>query len=159
MAGFFLGGLEIYARDLPLTSETLSLLPAFSSIDVNTSNTENSHYSSKVTCAPELAKTGLGSSAAMTTAVVASILHYLGLVNVPTKACAKNADNMTDADLNLVHAVSQTAHCVAQGKIGSGFDVSRQSKSLLEAVTEILNFSWDNEKIDYMLYLHLWLCY
>ncbi|XP_057830944.2 phosphomevalonate kinase, peroxisomal isoform X1 [Cryptomeria japonica] len=165
---------QIDARGLPLTSETLASLPAFSSINVNTSDTDNSDSSSKVACSPELAKTGLGSSAAMTTAVVAGILHYLGVVNLPTKSCAKHADKMTDADLDLVHAVSQTAHCVAQGKTGSGFDVSaavygsqryvrfspdilsaaqvsRQSKSFLEAVTEILNCTWDNERIEYAL--------
>uniref|UniRef100_A0A0D6QWJ7 phosphomevalonate kinase n=1 Tax=Araucaria cunninghamii TaxID=56994 RepID=A0A0D6QWJ7_ARACU len=115
---------QIDARGLPLTSETLSLLPAFSSINVNTNNADKSHPSSKVTCAPELAKTGLGSSAAMTTAVVAALLQYLGVVNVPTRSDKNHTDNIMNANLDLVHVVSQTAHCVAQGKIGSGFDVS-----------------------------------
>lgn len=165
---------QIDARGLPLSSETLSLLPAFSSINVNMSDTDNLHSSSKVACSPELAKTGLGSSAAMTTAVVAGILHYLGVVSLPTKSCGNHAEKMTDADFDLVHAVSQTAHCVAQGKIGSGFDVSaavygsqryvrfspdilspaqvsRQSKSFLEAITEILKCTWDNERVEYAL--------
>uniref|UniRef100_A0A0D6QV26 phosphomevalonate kinase n=1 Tax=Araucaria cunninghamii TaxID=56994 RepID=A0A0D6QV26_ARACU len=165
---------QIDARGLPLTSETLSLLPAFSSINVNTNNADKSHPSSKVTCAPELAKTGLGSSAAMTTAVVAALLQYLGVVNVPTRSDKNHTDNIMNANLDLVHVVSQTAHCVAQGKIGSGFDVSaavygsqryvrfspeilslaqasRQSKAILQDMTEILNSTWDNERIEYAL--------
>ena len=27
-------------------------------------------------------------------------------------------------DLDVVHMIAQTAHCIAQGKVGSGFDVS-----------------------------------
>lgn len=65
-----------------------------------------------------MAKTGLGSSAAMTTAVVAALLHYLGVVNL---SCLTEDDV---ADLDVVHVIAQTAHCIAQGKVGSGFDVS-----------------------------------
>ena len=54
-----------------------------------------------------VSKTGLGSSAAMTTSFVACLLKVLN-----------NAD-----DVERVHRVSQVAHSVAQGKIGSGFDV------------------------------------
>ena len=54
-----------------------------------------------------VSKTGLGSSAAMTTSFVACLLKVFD-----------NAD-----DTERVHRVSQVAHSVAQGKIGSGFDV------------------------------------
>ena len=55
-------------------------------------------------------KTGLGSSAALVTAFVAAVLkHYLPL--------ASRAPNK-------LHNLAQIAHCVAQGKIGSGFDVA-----------------------------------
>ena len=52
-------------------------------------------------------KTGLGSSAALTTALVKVILQYYEL-----------------NDLRLVHYVAQVSHFRAQEKIGSGFDVS-----------------------------------
>lgn len=90
--------------------EALATLPPFASI------TFNSEESSGENCKPEVAKTGLGSSAAMTSAVVAALLHYLGVVDL---ALVKDA-----ADLDVVHMIAQTAHCIAQGKVGSGFDVS-----------------------------------
>lgn len=58
-------------------------------------------------------KTGMGSSAAMVTSLVAAILVHLGAVEL--------ADSKS---LQLVHNISQYAHCLAQGKVGSGFDVS-----------------------------------
>eukprot|EP01018_Ginkgo_biloba_P035945 Gb_31215 [translate_table: standard] len=165
---------QIDARGLPLTSETLASLPAFSAITLNENELDKPNSSSKVRCAPEIAKTGLGSSAAMTTAAVAGLLHYLGAVNLTIATHATYADTVANSDLDLVHAVSQTAHCAAQGKVGSGFDVSaavygsqryirfspeilspaqvsRNSKSLLEAMTEILKNTWDNQKIEYGL--------
>lgn len=57
----------------------------------------------------EVSKTGLGSSAAMTTSVVACLLNQLA----PT----------TEVAVEFVHRVAQIAHSVSQGKIGSGFDV------------------------------------
>jgi phosphomevalonate kinase len=74
-----------------------------------------------------VAKTGLGSSAAMTTSVVASLLHYLGAVYIPfpgNKSYENGNGNGINNGLDLVHAIAQSAHCIAQGKIGSGFDVS-----------------------------------
>lgn len=56
-----------------------------------------------------VSKTGLGSSAAMTTSVV---------------ACLATCFHMGGGDrTELIHRVAQVAHSVAQGKIGSGFDV------------------------------------
>ena len=55
----------------------------------------------------EVSKTGLGSSAAMTTSLVACIHKHFG--------CA--------GSLELIHRIAQIAHSVAQGKVGSGFDV------------------------------------
>jgi phosphomevalonate kinase len=79
-------------------------------------------------------KTGLGSSAALTTALVGALLnHYLGVDQNPRR-------------LSVVHNLAQAAHCAAQGKVGSGFDVAaavygsclyrRFSPSVLEAVGE-----------------------
>ncbi len=58
-------------------------------------------------------KTGLGSSAALTTALTASLLSFYG--NLPS------ADQLP---LRTIHNLAQAAHCGAQGKVGSGFDVA-----------------------------------
>ncbi|XP_024526366.1 phosphomevalonate kinase, peroxisomal [Selaginella moellendorffii] len=98
---------ELEARKLPLTAASLASLPQFHAI---TRNIETSGGTS-----PEVAKSGLGSSAAMTTAIVAGILEYLGVIQLGSGSVEY---------LDVVHAASQAAHCHAQGKIGSGFDVS-----------------------------------
>ncbi|PHH65309.1 hypothetical protein CDD81_2721 [Ophiocordyceps australis] len=83
-------------------------------------------------------KTGLGSSAALVTALTAALLsHYL-----PTAAF----DLATPAGRRILHNLAQAAHCAAQGKIGSGFDVGaavygsclyrRFSPELLAALAE-----------------------
>ena len=60
-------------------------------------------------------KTGLGSSAALVTALTAALLvHYL-----PHKIDLSSKDG-----LSAVHNLAQAVHCAAQGKIGSGFDVA-----------------------------------
>ena len=58
----------------------------------------------------------------MTTAVVAALLNYLGVVDLPLYSTNQKNDKILDLD--LVHMIAQTAHCIAQGKVGSGFDVS-----------------------------------
>lgn len=63
-------------------------------------------------------KTGLGSSAAMTTSLVACFLLHLQVV-IPD-----GPDSIETEDLALIHNLAQLAHCAAQGKVGSGFDVS-----------------------------------
>ncbi|KAJ8327498.1 phosphomevalonate kinase [Batrachochytrium dendrobatidis] len=70
----------------------------------------------------QVRKTGLGSSAAMTTSVIASLLAHYGVVNLSTDMTVR-CENDT-ASLEILYNLAQTAHCVAQGKIGSGFDVS-----------------------------------
>lgn len=62
-------------------------------------------------------KTGLGSSAALVSVVTAAILsHYNPEL---TKDFASNK-----ASLDRIHFLAQLAHCTAQKKIGSGFDVA-----------------------------------
>jgi phosphomevalonate kinase len=51
-------------------------------------------------------KTGLGSSAALVSSMVGAILHFF------------------DLPLDRAHNLAQICHCHAQGKVGSGFDVS-----------------------------------
>ncbi|KAM6556560.1 hypothetical protein CsatB_003579 [Cannabis sativa] len=146
---------QIEALGLPLLPESLAALPPFASI------TFNSEESSGENSKPEVAKTGLGSSAAMTSSVVAALLHYLGAVDLAHVKCS--------SDLDEVHIIAQTAHCIAQGKVGSGFDVSSavygshryvrfspevissaqvaiKGAPLTEVVLEILKGKWDHER-------------
>ncbi|KAM0847799.1 hypothetical protein ACQ4PT_054794 [Festuca glaucescens] len=159
---------QIEARGLPLSPEVLLSLPPFCSI---TFNSEVANGTGEI-CKPEVAKTGLGSSAAMTASVVAALLHYLGAVNLSCLGQSSN-DSSTERDLDLVHAIAQSAHCIAQGKIGSGFDVSaavygsqrytRFSPEILssaqvtggsclpEVVADIATGKWDHEKTRFSL--------
>lgn len=61
-------------------------------------------------------KTGLGSSAALVSSVVAAAMAHFGLVRA--------GDAPGDRARVFAHNVAQAAHCAAQGKVGSGFDVS-----------------------------------
>ena len=85
-------------------------------------------------------KTGLGSSAALVTALTAALLtHYLG-------ATPGAFDLASDKGRRTLHNLAQAAHCAAQGKVGSGFDVAaavygsiryrRFSPSVLEDLPE-----------------------
>ena len=56
-------------------------------------------------------KTGLGSSAALVSALVAAVLEFF--VEDPGRR-----------DRKSIHNLAQAAHCAAQGKVGSGFDVA-----------------------------------
>ncbi|KAJ7943889.1 Phosphomevalonate kinase [Quillaja saponaria] len=108
----------------------------------------------------------------MTTAVVAALLHYLGVVKLPSSM--DNQEKKNNADLDVVHMIAQTAHCIAQGKVGSGFDVSSavygsqryvrfspevissaqvaaKGASLPEVITDILKGNWDHERTDFSL--------
>lgn len=58
----------------------------------------------------------MGSSAALTTALVGSLLQWFGVTRLGLR--------QGDRDRQLVHNLAQLAHAVAQGKIGSGFDVA-----------------------------------
>ncbi|KAK2990092.1 hypothetical protein RJ640_017763 [Escallonia rubra] len=150
---------QIEALGLPLTPESLATLQPFASITFNAGETNGEN------CKPEVAKTGLGSSAAMTTAVVAALLNYLGVVSLSSSK---------DTDLDVVHVIAQTAHCIAQGKVGSGFDVSSAvygsqryvrfspqvissaqdaagGKPLEEVIGDVLKSNWDHERTKFSL--------
>lgn len=61
-------------------------------------------------------KTGLGSSAALVTAFTGALLtHYL-----PSSIFSLSTPSIQ----SKLHNLSQAAHCAAQGKVGSGFDVA-----------------------------------
>ncbi|KAL8962806.1 MAG: hypothetical protein Q9193_000843 [Seirophora villosa] len=64
----------------------------------------------------EAHKTGLGSSAALVTAFTAAVLtHYLDQSQLTLNSESGTA---------CLHNIAQAAHCAAQGKVGSGFDVA-----------------------------------
>ena len=84
-------------------------------------------------------KTGLGSSAALVTAFVAAVVaHYAPLEAVHASSVREKL---------RLHNLAQAAHCAAQGKIGSGFDVAaaaygsciykRFSPSILEGLGDV----------------------
>ncbi|GAV74565.1 GHMP_kinases_N domain-containing protein [Cephalotus follicularis] len=158
---------QIEARGLPLTPKALDALPPFTSITLNAEDSNGEG------CKPEVAKTGLGSSAAMTTAVVAGLLHYLGVVNLPSSTDHQQ-EKKDCVDLDMVHIIAQSAHCIAQGKVGSGFDVSsavygsqryvrfspevlfstqdaRNGLPLQEVIVHILKGKWDHERTKFSL--------
>ncbi|KAL0329922.1 UNVERIFIED_CONTAM: Phosphomevalonate kinase, peroxisomal [Sesamum radiatum] len=159
---------QVEARGLPLTPESLASLPPFTSITFNVEESGGQN------CKPEVAKTGLGSSTAMTTAVVAALLHYLGVVNLPSVANGHLQGNEGAKEMDVVHIIAQTAHCIAQGKVGSGFDVSsavygsqryiRFSPAVLasaqnavrgtlleNAIAYVLKTNWDHERTTFSL--------
>ncbi|CAA6669610.1 unnamed protein product [Spirodela intermedia] len=162
---------QIEAHGLPLIPETLSKLPPFSSITFNVTGSNGAI--SGETCKPEVAKTGLGSSAAMTTSVVAALLQYLRVVDLQLSSKRTVVGNVAYLDLDLVHLIAQCAHCIAQGKVGSGFDVSsavygsqryvRFSPSVLSpaqifggnqlhsAVIDVMKEKWDHERTPFSL--------
>eukprot|EP01116_Phalansterium_solitarium_P013530 TRINITY_DN30914_c0_g1_i1.p1 TRINITY_DN30914_c0_g1~~TRINITY_DN30914_c0_g1_i1.p1 ORF type:complete len:521 (-),score=114.11 TRINITY_DN30914_c0_g1_i1:1227-2600(-) len=102
---FYSQDTQLSQRSLPATVSSLRQLPRFAPLDSG-----------------PLRKTGLGSSAALTTSLTAALLVYLGAVDCAQLGASGGADSRSGRA--LVHNVSQAAHCAAQGKLGSGFDVS-----------------------------------
>ena len=94
-------------------------------------------------------KTGLGSSAALVTSLIASLLtHTLPrhTFTLPQTSQAQTDRTTPSRSKAVLHNLSQTAHSTAQGKIGSGFDIAsavygsctyrRFSPSILTSVPE-----------------------
>ncbi|PPQ67289.1 hypothetical protein CVT25_005873 [Psilocybe cyanescens] len=88
---------------LPRTIESLSSIPPFCPTEVNLSDVH---------------KTGLGSSAALITSLTSALLVHLSVITQ-----ASLSDDVGDGR-RLAHNLAQFVHCFAQGKVGSGFDVS-----------------------------------
>ena len=96
---------ELQKRNLPFLSSSLELLPKFMPCSFD-----------PATGKMEVAKTGMGSSAALTTSLVAALLQFFSVVRL--------GQRKADEDRKIIHNLSQLAHAIAQGKIGSGFDVA-----------------------------------
>ncbi|CAI4679609.1 CCQ_1a_G0042130.mRNA.1.CDS.1 [Saccharomyces cerevisiae] len=62
----------------------------------------------------EVPKTGLGSSAGLVTVLTTALASFF----------VSDLENNVDKYREVIHNLSQVAHCQAQGKIGSGFDVA-----------------------------------
>lgn len=103
-----------------------------------TTNPSSNRFIPFGTSLKDAKKTGLGSSAALVTSLTAALLsHYLDPAHF---------DLTTDNGRTVLHNLAQAAHCRAQGKIGSGFDVAaavhgsclyrRFSPSILDAVPQ-----------------------
>jgi len=78
-------------------------------------------------------KTGLGSSAALVTSLVAAILSHFQITALPsspnddhptTTTTITTTDHPHSNSKRIIHNLAQISHSIAQGKIGSGFDVS-----------------------------------
>lgn len=70
-------------------------------------------------------KTGMGSSAALVTSVVGVLLSHFGIVAVPRLGGGVDTSGQhSEEDMKVIHNLAQICHCSAQGKVGSGFDVS-----------------------------------
>ena len=90
----------------------------------------------------EAHKTGLGSSAALVTALVSSLVIHRTM----------QADDL-GAGRDKLHNLAQAAHCAAQGKVGSGFDVAaavygsclykRFSPAILQSVGDVGSDGFD----------------
>lgn len=70
-------------------------------------------------------KTGMGSSAALVTSIVGSLLRFFNAATLPTMDGGGDHGKQDEGEgLRIAHNLSQICHCYAQGKVGSGFDVS-----------------------------------
>ncbi|KAL0955914.1 hypothetical protein HGRIS_002105 [Hohenbuehelia grisea] len=96
---------KLASLNLPRTLQSLSQIPPFCPTDGSLSNVH---------------KTGLGSSAALITSLVSALLVHLEVI---PKAAFAETEIPTEGRL-LAHNLAQYVHCLAQGKVGSGFDVA-----------------------------------
>jgi phosphomevalonate kinase len=76
----------------------MASLPRFNNLDIPISDAN---------------KTGLGSSAALITALTAAMLVFFGGIDIHSPNGQR-----------IIHNLAQAAHCAAQGKVGSGFDIA-----------------------------------
>ncbi|CAE6517986.1 unnamed protein product [Rhizoctonia solani] len=96
---------SLTARNLPPTLDSLNSIPPFLP---------------QGCLITQVHKTGLGSSAALITSLVSTLLLHFGAI--PSDSLSSDA--ASNQGRELAHNVAQYVHCLAQGKVGSGFDVS-----------------------------------
>ena len=75
-----------------------------------------------------ISKTGLGSSATLVTSLVGALMAHIGKMYVPSitsqQVSPRKPSPNEQSSINTLHRLAQLCHVVAQGKVGSGFDVS-----------------------------------
>ena len=93
---------------LPLLSRSLEALPRFIPCPL------------KADGSYEIAKTGMGSSAALTISLVGALLSWFEIIDLGRDV----GSGLENESRMLVHNLGQIVHAVAQEKCGSGFDIS-----------------------------------
>lgn len=95
--------IKLEANHLPPTFNSLKMIPPFAACNVTLGDVH---------------KTGLGSSASLITSLVTALLLQFAIIS------SDDLSRGNSHGKSLVHNVAQYIHCLAQGKVGSGFDVS-----------------------------------
>jgi phosphomevalonate kinase len=106
---FYSQGSHLNANCNPLNEESLKRIPRFNP----TGNTIE-----------QVPKTGLGSSAAMLSALIGALLLHLGVVEVEKCDFTLYSKSLIEHLAQCNFFFESGAHCYAQGKVGSGFDIS-----------------------------------
>lgn len=103
--------IQIASLNLPRTLDSLTKIKPFVGTGVDLSDVH---------------KTGLGSSAALITSLVSALLIQLTILPASAFSKEESVENVEQEKYGrrLAHNLAQYVHCLAQGKIGSGFDVA-----------------------------------
>lgn len=118
---FYSQSSHIIAKRVPQRKQ--SVVAALNDILTNKNTFESLDGDNENSSVLDIPKTGLGSSSAVSTSVISSILYAWYKM---MKSINKSKFNLSDGQLFkiIVHRLSSISHFLAQGKLGSGFDVS-----------------------------------
>ena len=114
IVGLIVDNIQLAELNWPKTTASLAQLP---------------HFMPTGTTLMDVHKTGLGSSAALITSLVSALLLHLHVIS-QTSFGDSQPQSSNEEPYNgnegkkLAHNLAQFIHCLAQGKIGSGFDIA-----------------------------------